>query len=273
MEKDLPFNINKLIRTYKPIEYNGLTIYPVKVREYEEFQIALPAIEVMQQAFPVRYMSMPLLQAYFQMDFVERQNTGLLGCAMLMLALVFRLGEGKDITSRMLMFQPVIKDNRLQSLRAVKENKEVIEITPICFQKLRPLIAAQNGVRLQSDDANPDLVKADRDIAELNSPKLNANIEQMIASVCTLSHSDEEEVEEWTILKLNKRAESLQRALDYLVCGIGGSFGGFGDGGNPVPHPFYEKTQKYTGGLVAAEGFMGGAASKAIQNEGQQTIL
>lgn len=279
MDNQLSLSIQRAIRQYKPIKTGALTLYPVLVRDIDLFQLARQSLDVLQQSLPVALMSKPLLQALYQLDYEAAVKgepiTGLFSDALLLLSLSLRIGWGsaEDILKSWQIKVDPNDQSRLKNVSTVLNGEELIEITPVQFQKLRPIIAAQNGVKLESDDANPDLVKAERDLAELNAPKLDVSVDQMIASVCTLTGADEEEVENWAILKLQKRAESLQRAMDYIVCGIGGAFGGFGKGGNPVPHPFYERTEKYTGNLVAAEGFMGGAAENAIQNQGTQTTL
>ena len=64
--RELPLHIKKAIERYKEVEVDGMTLYPIKVSEYEEFLQARPALEYMQQSMPIEYMSMPILQAFFQ---------------------------------------------------------------------------------------------------------------------------------------------------------------------------------------------------------------
>ena len=276
MENNFSLNIQKAIRKYEEVNVDGLTLYPVKVKFFDEFQMARLALDAMQQSFPVALMSKPFLQAVYQLDYeaaVKGETiTGLFSSALLGLSLALRLGEGVSMEKRMKQWSVIVdpKDqSRLKSVRALINGEEMIEITPQKYAKLRPIIAAQNGVKIESDDANPDLVKAERDLAELNGAKLNVSIGQTIASVCALTGADESDIDEWPILKLMLRAESIQRALDYLVCGIGGAFGGFGKGGNPVPHPFYEKTEK-TSAHMAIGDFANGAGARAVANAGQK---
>lgn len=276
MEKDLPLHIQKAVRRYKVIEVGGLRLYPVKVKDFDDFQLARPALEALQQSFPVALMSVPILQAMYQLDFEAAVSgqpvTGLFSSAILGLALALRLGEGLDAEGRMKQFTIRADKNdpkRLKSLSALLNGEEMIEITPVKYAKLRPIIAAQNGVQQESDDANPELVKAERDLAALNAPKLNVNVEQLISSVATLTNAEEDEIEEWPIRKLQTRGESLRRALDYVVCGVGGAFGGFGKGGNPVPHPFYEREDEASVHM-ALEDFADGAGTRAVENAGQQ---
>lgn len=278
MENNLSLQINKAIRRYEAVTVGALTLYPVKVRDFETFQLARPALEAMQQSLPVRLMSVPILQAFYELDYEAvvkgEPITGLLSSALLGLALALRLGESLDADTRIKQFSIRVEPNdhsRLKSVSALLNGEEMIDITPIQYAKLRPVIAAQNGVRLYGDEANPELVKAERDIAELNGVKLDVTLDQTISSVCALTGADEVEIDDWPILKLQKRAESIQRALDYLVCGIGGVMGGFGKGGNPVPHPFYERTEKASVHMALGD-FANGAGERAVANAGQKTV-
>lgn len=274
----LPFDIQQAIRQYKPIFAEGLTLYPVRVRDFALFQAARPALEVLQTSFPVAYLSMPLLQVFFRMDFIEPltgqgKGTGLWASAMLALALSLRLGDGLSPEERVLRFFPIPSDRDMQRLRCVRadaEDGKTIEITPVQFQRLRPIIAAQNGVRLEDENADPELVRAWNEMRQSGAAALDATLDQTIASVCALTGAEEEAVEDWPIRKLNLRASSLQRAMDYMVCGIGGAFGGFGKGGNPVPHPFYEKLSR-DGLFTDLASYAGGAGARALANAGEVT--
>ncbi len=276
MEKDLPLAIQKAARRYEPIQAYGLVLYPVRVKDWELFQLARPALDVLQQSLPVALMSVPILQAMYRLDYEAAVNgqpiTGLFSSALLGLSLSLRLGDGMEAEGRLKQWTVCVDQNNpktLKSVSALINGEELVTVTPVQYAKLRPIIAAQNGVKMESDDANPDLVKAERDLAEQNAPKLNVTVEQMIASVAALTGQDESDMEEWPIRKLLSRAESLQRAMDYIVCGIGGAFGGFGKDGNPVPHPFYERETKASVHMALGK-FANGAGERAVANAGHQ---
>lgn len=271
---ELPFRIHQLIGQYEAFEIDGLTLYPVRVSEYLEFQIGKPALEVLHQSLPVALMRIPLLSALYQMDleaaFNGKTPSGLFSRALLMLALSLRLGEGGDIDERLNRFQIVAdRENpaKLLCLRFRDNDGAEKTITPVQFTKLRQIIAAQNGVKLESDEANPELVKAERDLAELNAPKLDANVDYAKAFVSALSGTDESEIDDWPILKFTRRIDALNRAMDYIVCGIGGAFGGFGKDGNPVPHPFYPKVKERSGALVSMSDFQSSALRSAASGK------
>ena len=52
------------IHSYKPIEVDGLTFYPMTVGHYQDFLRARIVLEFMQQSLPVAYVGIPLLSAW-----------------------------------------------------------------------------------------------------------------------------------------------------------------------------------------------------------------
>lgn len=258
---DLPMSIYKAAARYKTIEADGLTLYPVLVKEYEDFLVARPALEVMHQSLPVAMMRIPLLSALYQIDYEAVLNgepmLGLFSRALLLLAISLRLGDGMEMGERTKQFHIMVDPKNpamLQRLRFSDAHGDEKEITPVQFTKLRQIIAAQNGVKLESDMANPDLVKAEKDIASAEDLKLDANIEDWISAVSALTGVSEDEIDKWPILKFQRRSESYQRILNYLVCGIGECSGTTWKGGNPTPHPFFARIKDGRGVLSALGG-------------------
>lgn len=251
---ELPMNIQRAVRRYEKIEQDGLTLYPIVVREYDELSVARPALEVMQQSLPVALMRVPLLSALYQMDYeaalAGEIPSGLFSRALLALALSLRLGEGLMIEKRVKQFHIAIERQDpkiLKCLRFTDRDGNEKEIRPVQFQTLRQIIAAQNGIRLESDLANPEIVKARQKMSSAGSIKLDANIDDLIAAVSALSGAEEAEIEGWPILKLERRSTSYQRILSYLVCGIGEVNGTSWKGGNPTPHPFFQREDDGSG--------------------------
>lgn len=253
---ELTPNIKKRIQRYAPVEAEGLTLYPVKMAEREEFSYASPAIDMVQQSMPPRYAAMPLLSVYYKMDYeahVEgRAPTGLFVGALLMLALSLRLGTGRTAEERLSLFRvktDAQDESRLTAVTFWAEGEEMHSVTPVQFQRLRAIIAAQNGIALTSEDANPELVEAERALQEAGGAALSGDIGEKIATVCALCHVDEEEVEDWPILKFQTRAKTWQRILGFAVCGAAQAQGTRWKGGNPYPSLFYERTDYESGAL------------------------
>ena len=267
---ELPLNIKKSISKYEPIEAEGLLLYPVRVENYTEFIIAKQAIEFMQQSLPPVLMSQPLLNSFFQIDTGQVEGiapNGMFMSAILALSLALRLLPHGTIEQQINMFSLVVdpKDkSRLKHLKFVVNGEEIRTITPVQFQRLRPIIAAQNGIALVSDDANPELIQAERDLAEKRAPKLDINVESLVSAAALITGKDESDIYEWAILKLNNRLNSAKKIIDYAICGIGESQGTSWKGGNPCPNPWFEKLKEGSDALISLENFAGGRGLDAV---------
>lgn len=260
---ELPMHIQRAAARYQNIEADGLTLYPVLVCDYTDFLIARPALEVMHQSLPVALMRVPLLSALYQMDYEAalsgQPTTGLFSRALLAMALSLRLGEGLELEKRLELFEVAVeRENpaKLMRLRFTDANGAEHCIEPTQYATLRQIIAAQNGVKLESDKANPDIVKAQNDKSSAFAAQLDMNIDDWISAVAVLTGTDETEIDAWPILKFHRRSDSLRRVLDYIVCGIGEMSGTTWKGGNPTPHPFFARAMDGNGILTE----MGGRA-------------
>ena len=271
--ENLSFEINKSIREYKPIEIDGLTLYPITVSRYEEFLWARKSLDFLQQSLPVDLMSLPLLDAYYRMEMRAisngEQGIGLFSAALLLLGLALRLmpdGDAEQIFEKFTIVADRDDPTKLKCLRFVLNGEEIHQITPVQFARLRPILAAQNGVELESTDANPELLQADYDLATKDAPNLDMSVEAMICAAALLTGKDEDEINEWAILKLHNRLSTAKNIMDYMICGIGATQGTSWKGGNPSPHPWFERIKDKNGGLIAIENFANGQGLQAIQN-------
>lgn len=274
---NLSFEIQKSIRKYEPIEIDGLTLYPITVDRYEEFLFARRSLDFLQQSLPVNLMSVPLLDAYYRMDIQAVENgepgSGLFTAAIMLLGLALRLTPNGDAEQILNSFQIVADRNdtsRLKCLRFTLNGEEIHQITPVQFTRLRPILAAQNGVELESTDANPELIEADHDLAVKNAPDLEMSVEAMVNAAALLTGKDEGEIMDWAILKLENRLSSAKKFFDYMICGIGAAQGTSWTGGNPSPHPWFERKKKKDGGLISVEKFANGQGLQAIRNAEMQ---
>ena len=124
---ELSRNIKRAADRYEPVETAGLTLWPIRVCEQEEFERARPAIDVIQQALPVRYAVMPLLTAYWVMDLesMERgeEPVGLFNRALAFLALALRLGEGRSLSDRIRLFHVKLSHENTMALHGTARKK------------------------------------------------------------------------------------------------------------------------------------------------------
>ncbi len=275
---ELPADLRGKVNRYKPIAVNGFLLHPIRVRDYLSFLQARPAIEYMQQRMKFPLISMPLLSAYYKLDFdlmtQGQAITGLLSKTMLFLALALRLSPDEETPNIAELFGIKAERGRPDSLEALccTIDGEAREITPADFEAMRPVLAAQNGLTIQPKDANPELVDCEAEIAQINAANLDADPDHMIAAVAALTGTDENEIGDWAILKLNRRAESFKRMLDYMICGFAESSGMVKfTKGNPFPNPYFPRKKEGTTALSALNSFGGGAVERAVGNPNAKT--
>ena len=98
----------------------------------------------------------------------------------------------------------------------------------------------QNGLRLTPEEANPDLVEAERELAEMNGGiRLTGDVWERIAAVAALEHADEPEMDAWPVRKLQVKTDTWQRILGYAACTVAEAGGTRWKNGNPFPSLFY----------------------------------
>lgn len=263
---EIPLQYQEAVDTYEPIDFEGITLFPIKVREHMLFNNARPAIDFLQQSLPVRFLSMPLLSAFYAMD-VENYNEGktsdgLFPRALLFLALSLQYRPDLKMEDRVTeLAKGIYTSGEDQSvLKAIEfeQDGEVKRITPVQFQRMRPIIAAQNGIELISNDANPELVEADRDIAEMSGPELDYNFHSLISTISVLSGVTEKEIYDWPILRMNRARDAYSRILTFLVYGFASATGTKFKGGNPVPSPFFDRVSQESNALIDMGKFTSG---------------
>ena len=252
---ELPPHIQKRIDRFLPVEKEGITLYPILVDKLEEFTRCRAALEFLHQSLPVAMIQIPLLSAFFQLEIAasaleqeggEAIKISLFSDAIYLLSLSLRLGlnEERDevLGRRVLVATDRENPTILREVDFITDDGEIIKISPGQYGRFKPIIAAQNGVELQPEDANPELVEAERAILAAKAPKLVYDNAVRISWVAAHTHADEEQIYNWPILKFERRCEVLKRSMDYLIYGFGQAAGmvTYKDG-NPVPSPIFGK--------------------------------
>lgn len=271
---EIPAQYRNAVDTYQPVNFEGIMLYPIKVRDYEAFGNARPALDFLQQSLPVRYLSMPLLSAFYAMDVENSLNgeqpEGLFLRAMLFLVLSLRYQPELPVKDRLHEFLSGVyssaDDQTVLKRIEFEQNGVTKEITPIMFSRMRSVLAAQNGIELLSADANPELVEAERDLAELNGPEIDYNLQSLLSLVSALSHAEESEIYDWPILKLNRRRDAYERVLQFLLCGLASANGAQFKGGNPVPSPIYARKEQTSNALIDMATFTKGQKVSVSEN-------
>lgn len=235
-----------LIRRGLPITLHGLTFYPIKMSDYEQYIECKNALVLRMNSLPVKYQSKDYLSAIYALDMdsiLEKGSpTGLFGSLMRFLYLSLRIGFEK-MGDELKIAEKEIDGCKVLDFLIVTQDGLQRTILPSVFSnEIRPLLAQMNGLELPDESDNIDLV---RDIEELKSQKqsvkLKANTNDLIASVAYLSHKSEREIDAWTVREFEARVSAIDRDKRYMLYAqaeMGGmvSF----KNGNPVPSWCYD---------------------------------
>ena len=261
----LPLKYQKQIAKYLPIETEGLTLWPVTVEFWNEFRSCVPALEFMRQCLPVALLQIPLLDALFQLEIAnsatEEDGGGekltLFSDTLYALCLALRLGPETDrnkLFEKQVFVLPDENDPiKIGKIVFQKGDGTILSVTPRQYERLRPILCAQNGVKIPDETENPELVYADRILRVQKAPKLEEDFPKMVSWCAVYSHAEEAEIYDWPLLKFLNRCEVMQRTLDYVVFGAGAASGFVKyEGGSPVPSPYYARSESIADRLLTS---------------------
>lgn len=240
----LNFNERAAVRKDETIRKCGLNFYPIKMSDYEMFSACKDALTLRMGTLPAKYLSMDFLSALFALELSSiRQNgknVGLFDRVMRLLHLSLRIGyDANEFLGQGLVLKKEDDDVKIEKI-ALTQDGETKYITPLQFSsKIRPLIAAQNGLELPDEKENIELVRAAemrRKLAEGESKKLKTSIGDLIASVAYLSGLREKDIYDFTVREFENRRAAIARDKRYMLCGQAEMSGmvSFKDG-NPAP--------------------------------------
>lgn len=256
----------RAIDRYEPITVQGITFYPITVAEYEDLGQCRAVLEFLPQRLPVALMGIPLLTALYRLYIFaavmakdgdpetkkEPKETGagfeaLFQQAALVLCLALRLGQGESHQKRLERVYPEFDPENIldfKSLVFVTDEGKPIKITPSMFQRLRPILAAQNGIELPPENANPELVDADRYLRMANTPDLDFSLADRISWLAWKCGVEEAEIYRWPIAKFERRGNVIERDENYRIFSLAEKTGLVKfKNGNPFPHPCFRKRQ------------------------------
>lgn len=215
-----------------PEKWNGLSVYPIQMKDYPLFLAARECISTAQQTWPVPWCTVKYFDGLIGM--------GLLPRLAVLLKLAFRLPEELTV-------YPQVKEDKIVSLLVVQGERQA-EITPKNFPALRELIARQNGIELPDEMANSELLQARSDLSQGGTP-LKASLEDLICSVALKAHVSPGEIAEWTVRRFQATERAIDRSDGHWMASITIAAGGKFKGGNPFPSWKYDREE----GLVGVE--------------------
>lgn len=270
---EIPYAIQQQIDTFQPVEYEGLTLHPIKVKRLGAFSACSHVLAFAQRRLPVALWSKPLLAAFYELDCQALANgeapSGLFSATAAVLHMaVFPSEEYETVlrNGKLDILTDANDPTKLRGLRFTVDGKQ-IDLTPAKYAMVRQILAAQNGIKVPPDGANPELLDAEAESFAEGAKGLDISHNHIVTAVSALERVSEREIMEWPILRLDRHAEAHRRILDYILFGFAATQGAFRNSGNPVPHPWFPKTDTDSGALISASGYLGGAAKTAIDQQ------
>lgn len=239
--------------------FGNLTVYPITMRHYEEFNETKFCISLMQKRFPIELATMPYLRMIFHLS---DENVNLLAMLSKLLSLSLHISEEQ-------IRLQVDKGGKLSLLftDGAGENAEIIEtVSELRFNKLRKIIAEQNSIQLPNEKANIEILESEEEIAKMNSLDLNVSLEDLFFSVATYCGLSATAMLDMTILEFEKRVSAISRISKYEMFGQG-EMSGFVSfkNGNPYPSWCFDRTEDGLHGTIPLAQFEK-QVSNAVEN-------
>ena len=256
------------IENDEPIKIDGLMLYPIQVRQYRQFEAARSSLLVRQGSLPVEYAIMNYLSALYAMDYDAAKETGhalgFISGAMTMLALAMRFPA--DALLRGMQIHVSEQDERELVSILLRAGENMVNVTPVLFDRLRPIIAAQNGLELPDEAENIDLVEADRDIAAKNGEDINVDFRTLKAAIARDQHCRQADLMDYTIREFMDLRAAIERDKMFTICKTAEYANGVKfPKGNPYPSWCYDRGGKQSS-MISMKEFMAGPGSVASMN-------
>lgn len=246
-------DIIRAVRSSQPIKICGLTLYPITMRDYDEFLLCKDALAIQHSSLPAQYLAMDFMSALFALALEEThnkeeqkapsENTAAFQRVLRLLFLALRIPD--DIANNIENDIVYVRKNNALVIDhiTIHQNGEEISLTPAIFSsRIRPLLAYQNGIQLPDERTNPDLIKEIQKYQKSDeSVNLKVNADDLIASVAYQSYISEAEIAGWTVRQFEYRRRAIERDKRFMLCGQA-EMSGFASfkNGNPSPSWCYD---------------------------------
>lgn len=249
----------------EPIQIEGFTLYPIQVRHFRIFDAARSSLLIRQGGLPVEYAVMPYLGALYAMDYDARkengQALGYIRNLVTMLALAMRFPA--DALLRNSHIKVTEQDDRKLVSIDFQAGETYLRLTPEIFDRIRPILAEQNGMTLPDEAENIDLVEADSDIAAKNSESLKLDFRTLLSSIARDQRCRRSDLMDYTIREFLELRDAIERDKMFTICQMAEYAGDVKfPKGNPYPSWCYDRGGKRSS-MISMTEFMAGPGSVA----------
>ena len=236
-------SVRRAVLKNEPVELCGIKFYALTMNDYEKWQEVKGVLLARQSTFPVAFLSMPFLDALFQMDLdALRENGKALGythAVLTAMAMAMQFPEGSVESQRIRI---VTHQGELKGFLVEQpEDAQPAFIPKEMFPQVRELLAWQQGEDVPDESMNDELLEDEKWLAQKSASELLITLDSVIASVALNSRMRYAEVCELSILEFDLLRRAIDRDKKYMICGIAENSGTKWKGGNPYPSWCYDK--------------------------------
>lgn len=272
MSQCLSPKIRTAIRRGAPVFSCGVALYPILMKDYEEFLQLRNSICLRMRTLPVKYMMRNYLSALFslEIDTIKESGHGVglfqSFLRFLQLSLRIEAENAKETFEKMVRYKVNGKEIELDCIVVDQEGQKVRLNPKDISMQIRPILAYMNGVELPDENENPELVLANEQKRAFDQRKqkpLNTDVNDLIASVAYLSHCSERDLLTWTVREFEARRRAIDRDKRYTLYGQAEMSGmiTFKEG-NPAPSWCYDAIDESFGTTALSKLDFGGATEK-----------
>ena len=262
------------IRENKPIEYSGVTLYPLRVRDFALYQNAKPAMELLLSSLTPTLARLSWFACLQQMDAdaIEAGTpTNFTGSVLRLLAQALHLEAQTDPVRGGAVY-PLIplfrqETNRIASLQVGFSGGRLIDAKSM--GEIRELLAAQNGYTLPNEEWNPELVKAQRYTQTQKDARfgIEYDFEALVYSVACGAHARVSEVWDWPIKEFFGIEKAVDRMVNYQVYTSAEASGMVKfKNGNPYPSWRFNRSAELPGDFKSLDELDAGAKGLLTDN-------
>ncbi len=224
------------VRENREIEFEGLTFYPLTVRDFSLYRSAAAAFELMQSSLPPKFARLSWCQCIDEMDKLGN-GSPFLAPVLNVLAKALRL-ERIMLSDGEYGYQIFTLRNE-DTLAGIWIKEHGITLSIQMMDEVRQIIAAQNDYQIPDENWNPELVEAEQYLANQNAPKLDVEIEAWVYSVAANIGKDADELWNWPIRKFKGFDRAIDRSLGYQIFMLAKAVG-LTKFENGVPYPTWK---------------------------------
>lgn len=206
------------LRTFQPIQYEGLMFYPLQVRHFALYQNAKPAMELMLSTLPVRYVRLSWIHALEALDKEADGNsvkTGFLGSFLLLLDAALKT----DVLHNKAAMLPLSgKDGRFSALLVKQGENAPVALRENDFPIVREILAAQNNYSIPDENWNPDLVRAQVYLREQDTGSARGgSLEDAVFALAAATGHRSAEIWDWPIREFVQMQSAVDRRLRFQI--------------------------------------------------------